>query len=69
MRVHIEGERESGAVPSVFRKIHIHFELEGPLDTRKVQRAIDLSVNKYCSVAKMIDGVADIDTSFEIKQN
>jgi putative redox protein len=69
MRVHVDGEREEGAVPSVFRKIQIHFELQGTLDPHKVERAIDLSINKYCSVAKMIEGVADITTSFEIKEN
>ncbi len=67
MSVTVEGERDPDAVPSLFRKIHVHFILTGPLDSRKVERAIDLSLNKYCSVAKMIDSVAAISSSFEIR--
>jgi putative redox protein len=67
MSVVIEGERDPDEVPSVFRKIHVHFILSGILDQKRVERAIDLSLNKYCSVAKMIDRVAHIRSTFEIR--
>ncbi len=54
--------------PYEFTDIHLHFIVEGPgLDETKVARAIDLSVNKYCSVAATIRGVATITHSFEVK--
>jgi putative redox protein len=54
--------------PYAFTDIHLHFIVEGPgMEEAKVARAIDLSVNKYCSVAATIRGVATITTSFEVR--
>lgn len=64
--VTLNGEREEGVDPSLFRKIHIHFKLKGPLDAGKVQRAIELSMTKYCSVAKTLEPTAAITSDFEI---
>jgi putative redox protein len=36
------------------------------LDSRRVDRAISLSVQKYCSATKMLDSVAQITHDFEI---
>jgi len=63
--ISIDGKR-ADAVPSVFSDIHVHFYLTGALDERKVKRAIDLSLNKYCSVAAMLCKTARITSSFEI---
>ena len=66
--VEIVGEREKVGDVNLFKKINMHFILTGNLDNDKVERAIHLSTTKYCSVAKMIDGVAQITTSLEIKK-
>jgi len=65
-RVIVEGEREAGAMPSVFKKIHVHYVLHGHLDTAKVQQAITLSMEKYCSVTAMLQHDAAITHDFEI---
>ncbi|MDX1664202.1 MAG: OsmC family protein [Candidatus Promineifilaceae bacterium] len=53
--------------PYAFTEIHQHYVLEGyDLDPRKVERAIELSQEKYCSVAATIRGVANLTYSFEI---
>ena len=65
--IEVEGFREEGAVPSVFTKIHVHFILSGKLKEKKVSKAIDLSVGKYCSVSKMLEKSVEISSSFEIK--
>ena len=53
--------------PYQFTEIHQHFILEGSnLDPRKCERAIELSVEKYCSVAATIRGVATLTYSLEI---
>lgn len=55
--------------PYNFTNIHLHFTLEGSgLAPAKVERAIQLSVDKYCSVAATIRGVATITHSFEIAE-
>jgi putative redox protein len=43
------------AIPAVFEKIHFHFIVKGKeLDAGKVQRAIELSAEKYCSASIML---------------
>ena len=53
-------------VPRVFTKIEFKFTLEGNLTREQVQKAIDLSAEKYCSVSIMLGKTADISFSFEI---
>jgi putative redox protein len=50
----IEGEREAGKEPSLWENVKIVFELTGTIDLDKAQRACDLSMNKYCSVAETL---------------
>ena len=54
--------------PYAFTKIHIDYQLAGHnLDEKKVARAIQLSEERYCSVAATVRGVAEITSSFTIK--
>lgn len=62
----VEGERESGVEPSLFKDIHVHFTLTGNLDEDKVRKAVDLSMEKYCSVAKTLEKTATITYSFSV---
>jgi putative redox protein len=57
--VTVEGDRSSGE-PAVFERIHLHFAVAGPTDERAVQRAVELSMDKYCSVARMLERSATI---------
>jgi len=50
-RISIDGEREEGKEPSLWKKIHAHFKLKGTIEVSKAQRAVELSMDKYCSVA------------------
>ena len=53
--------------PYQFTDIHLHYAVTGrDLDPAKVERAIKLSEEKYCSVAATIRGVAKITNSFEV---
>lgn len=53
--------------PWTFRKIHLHYRLRGSgLTEKAAAQAIELSEEKYCSVASTLRGVAEITTSFEI---
>ena len=66
IRVEINAERAS-EVPKVFTRIHLHFVVAGKqLDSRRVDRAISLSAQKYCSATKMLDSVAQITHDIEI---
>jgi putative redox protein len=66
MEVSSSGEQDSDP-PWTFRKIHLHFKLTGRgLNEQAVAQAIDLSVNKYCSVAATVRATAPITTDYEI---
>ncbi|MEO1516535.1 MAG: OsmC family protein [Bacteroidota bacterium] len=60
LRVEVEGRREEGAIPAVFVGIHVHYYLYGEIKREKAVQAIELSLDKYCSVSKMLDKVAEI---------
>ncbi|MDG1850178.1 MAG: OsmC family protein [Flavobacteriales bacterium] len=67
-KVQITADRED-AVPSLFKKINLHFILWGDLKEKKVIKSIELSLEKYCSVAKILEPTAEITYSFEIRNN
>jgi uncharacterized OsmC-like protein len=59
--IEIEGEREAGKEPSLFQDILVTFKLTGAsLDPEKVKKAVALSMDKYCSVAKTLEKTATI---------
>lgn len=66
LHVSVDGEQASEP-PYQFTEIHQHYTVEGiNLDPKKVERAIELSEERYCSVAATIRGVARLSHSFEI---
>ncbi len=53
--------------PKVFTRIHVHFRVAGrKLDPRRVENAIKLSAEKYCSASIMLGKTATITHDFEI---
>lgn len=64
----IEAER-AATDPKVFTRIHIHFIVTGgKLDPKRVENAIKLSAEKYCSASIMLGKTAHITHDFEIKE-
>ncbi|WP_336268465.1 OsmC family protein [Vreelandella arctica] len=63
----LDAER-ADEVPAVFTKIHVHFVVTGhALKEKQVQRAVELSAEKYCSASIMlVNGGVEITHSFEI---
>lgn len=64
--VYVDGERDIESEPSLFNTIHVTFELKGRLDEAKVARAVELSMTRYCSVAKILEPTAKITYSYKI---
>jgi len=53
--------------PKVFTRVHMHFIVKGrKLAPEKVRRAIDLSIEKYCSASAMVAKTATITHDFEV---
>jgi putative redox protein len=65
-RLKVDGLREKDAIPAPFKKIHITYLLKGQLNPEKVKRAIDLSMDKYCSATAQLRPSTEITYSFEI---
>ncbi|MGC8731549.1 MAG: OsmC family protein [Halothiobacillaceae bacterium] len=64
--VEVSAER-ADTHPKVFTKIHVHFIVKGAgLDPKAVERAVNLSADKYCSVSHMLNKTAEITHDFEI---
>ena len=53
--ISIDGAREAGKEPSLWEIIQIHFKLKGQVDKDKAERAVALSMDKYCSVSKTLE--------------
>ncbi len=64
----VEIKAERAAVdPKVFTHIHLHFIITGKnLNPRQVERAINLSSEKYCSASIMLKQAVKITHDFEI---
>jgi putative redox protein len=66
LEISTSGEQDPNP-PWTFRKIHMHFRVGGMnLTDRAVAQAIELSEEKYCSVAATVRATAKITTDFEI---
>lgn len=64
--VELSAERASSD-PKVFTKMHLHFVVTGKnLSPEKVERAIKLSAEKYCSASIMFSKTAEVTHDFEI---
>ena len=61
----IDGER-ADEPPRVFTDLHLHYDLAGDVEPDKVRRAIELSLDKYCSVSNMMTHTATITYAFTV---
>lgn len=66
LEIETEGFRAQDQVPKVFKHIHLHYKLYGDIQPAKAEKAISMSIEKYCTVSKMIDQVAKLTHSFEV---
>ncbi len=68
LKIEVTGEREQieGTEMKPFKKINIHYKFFGQLDSAKVEKAIALSMDKYCSATAQLRPSAEITHSFEI---
>lgn len=64
--VEVGGERRE-ELPKYYTGAELHFVVKGiDIDERRVARAIDLAMTKYCSASAQLAALAEIKTSYEI---
>ncbi len=62
----VEGQRVEEAQAKPFSHITVHFSFTGDIEPGKAQRAIELSMEKYCSVGLTINKAAKIDYTLTV---
>ena len=58
--VEVLGDVEKVEDHKIFKTIVIHFKITGDVDMEKAEKAVRLSLEKYCSVSKILEPTADI---------
>jgi putative redox protein len=67
LKVEVDGDRQKlDAGYSEYKSIHLHFIFSGDLNPKKVERALELSITKYCSVSKALEKGSEISYDYEI---
>ena len=65
LEVSCSGEQEPDP-PYTFTRIHLHYTVKGPLNPKKVERAIRLSEERYCSVTNTLKPTVKITSDYEL---
>ncbi len=66
--VEIEANRAQDQIPAIVTDVHLKFILKGAIDEGKLDRAIKLSLDKYCTVARMIGATTKITYSYIVNK-
>ena len=66
IEVDVEGDRAEEQTPKVFTAIRLHYRLYGKIKEKSAKKSVDMSVEKYCSVSKMLEASVDISYTYEI---
>lgn len=53
-KITIEAQREENVIPALWKTIHLSFHFAGSLQQEKAEKACQLSIEKYCSVAETL---------------
>ena len=54
LEIEVDGEREEGKEPALWKNVEVKFKVTGNVDPQKAHRAVELSMQKYCSVAETL---------------
>lgn len=66
IEVRVTGNRHKVGEVNPFKDIHMHFILKGNIDPKKAEKAVSLSVEKYCSVSASLNPSIEVTYSFEV---
>ena len=66
VEVEVEGIRVDD-VPAVFESIQLHYIVYGEVKEDKAKKAVDMSVEKYCSVSTMLQKSVKISHTWEVR--
>lgn len=65
IKVEVKGTR-ADAIPAVFTDIHLHYIITGNVKQEKAEKAVQMSMEEYCSVSIMLAKAAKITYTIEV---
>ncbi|MBE9601756.1 OsmC family protein [Pedobacter sp. MC2016-24] len=68
VKISIKATRKDQEMPPIFDVINIHFDLYGALSVQKVERALAMTFEKYCSVSNILERSATLNYTYTIHQ-
>ncbi|WP_293741512.1 OsmC family protein [uncultured Pedobacter sp.] len=68
IKIAINASRKEEEMPPIFDVINIHFDLFGDLSIQKVERALAMTFDKYCSVSNILGRSATINFTYTINK-
>jgi len=68
VKISIRATRKDQEMPPIFDVINIHFDLYGALSVQKVERALAMTFDKYCSVSNILERSASLNYTYTIHQ-
>ncbi len=68
IEIEITGKRAEDQTPKPYTAIHFHFKLYGKIKEKSAIKAIDMAVEKYCSVSACLDPNIEVTHDFEITE-
>lgn len=60
LKIEVEATKGDGEYPRIWERIHLRYIISGAVDHEKAQKAVNLSLEKYCSVSAMLSKTAEI---------
>lgn len=60
LKIEVEGIKGDGEYPRIWEKIHVRYIISGAVEAEKAHKAVELSLEKYCSVSAMLGKTAEI---------
>ena len=69
IKIVINATRKEEELPPIFHEIDIHFDLYGNLSQTKVERALAMTFDKYCSVSNILGRSAKINFTYKISSS
>ncbi len=69
IKINVKATRKEEEVPAIFDIIDINFMLSGELSAAKVERALQMTFDKYCSVSNILGRSATINFTYTINGN
>ena len=67
LELRVDGTQREDDFPHIYERINVHYIVSGPdITETAVERSIELSEEKYCSVKGMFGSQVEVTTSYEV---